>query len=169
MWRFSLTHDGDKIDWNNGDTQKWYLSYTLEGIVISYVYLLHQIGVIYFNSKEVAEEAKKEFGKEFCAQDVRLSILVLKRSGSRKMTWTYEKFKGNGAIYAFCPKCGFYHNPSRFLSNDKGLYEVQVTYQYNYCPMCGEYLYDDIEHATCVWNERDMEELYSEEEGNKYE
>lgn len=68
-----------------------------------------------------------------------------------------------------CPKCGFYHNPSRFLSNDKGLYEVQVTYQYNYCPMCGEYLYDDIEHATCVWNERDMEELYSEEKGNKYE
>lgn len=65
MRRFSLTHDGDKIDWNNGDTQKWYLSYTLEGIVISYVYLLHQIGVIYFNSKEVAEEAKKEFGKEF--------------------------------------------------------------------------------------------------------
>lgn len=65
MWRFSLTHDGNKIDWNNGDTQKWYLSYTLEGIVISYVCLLHQIGVIYFNSKEVAEEAKKEFGKEF--------------------------------------------------------------------------------------------------------
>lgn len=65
MWRFSLTHEGDKIDWNNGDTQKWYLSYTLEGVVISYVYLLHQIGVIYFNSKKVAEEAKKEFGKEF--------------------------------------------------------------------------------------------------------
>lgn len=66
MWRFSLTHDGDKIDWNNKDTQKWYLSYTLDGgIVISHVYLLHQIGVIYFNSKEVAEEAKKEFGKEF--------------------------------------------------------------------------------------------------------
>lgn len=66
MWRFSLTHDGDKIDWNNEDTKKWYLSYTFEGgIVISYVYLLHQIGVIYFNSKEVAEEAKKEFEKEF--------------------------------------------------------------------------------------------------------
>lgn len=66
MWRFSLTHDGDKIDWNNEDTKKWYLSYTFEGgIVISHVYLLHQIGVIYFNSREVAEEAKKEFGKEF--------------------------------------------------------------------------------------------------------
>lgn len=66
MWRFSLTHDGDKIDWNNKDTQKWYLSYTSEGdIAISYAYLLHQMGVIYFNSKEVAEEAKKEFEKEF--------------------------------------------------------------------------------------------------------
>ena len=66
MWRFSLTHDGDKIDWNNKDTKKWYLSYTFdEGIVISYAYLLHQMGVVYFNSKEVAEEAKKEFGKEF--------------------------------------------------------------------------------------------------------
>lgn len=66
MWRFSLTHDGDKIDWNNEDTQKWYLSYTFEGgIVISHVYLLHQIGIIYFNSRDVAEEAKKEFEKEF--------------------------------------------------------------------------------------------------------
>ena len=24
------------------------------------------------------------------------------------MVWKYEKFKGDGAIYAFCPKCGFY-------------------------------------------------------------
>lgn len=65
MRRFSLTHGGDKIDWSNEDTRKWYLGYTLEGIVISYAYLLRQIGVIYFNSKEVAEEAQKEFGKEF--------------------------------------------------------------------------------------------------------
>lgn len=66
MWRFSLTHDGDKIDWNNKDTQKWYLSYSFdEGIAISYAYLLRQMGVIYFNSREAAEEAKKEFGKEF--------------------------------------------------------------------------------------------------------
>ena len=66
MWRFSLTHGGDKIDWNNKDTKKWYLSYTFEGdIVVSHVYTLHQIGVICFNSREVAEEAKKEFGKEF--------------------------------------------------------------------------------------------------------
>lgn len=66
MWRFSLTHDGDKIDWNNEDTQKWYLDLGSEkGVVISGAYVFRQTGTIYFNSREVAEEAKKEFGKEF--------------------------------------------------------------------------------------------------------
>lgn len=66
MWRFSLTHNGDKIDWNNGDTQKWFLALHLEkNIVILYTHTFREPGVIYFNSKEVAEEAKKEFGKEF--------------------------------------------------------------------------------------------------------
>lgn len=66
MWRFSLTHDGDKIDWNNEDTQKWYLGLGSEkGVVISGAYVFRQTGTIYFNSIEVAEEAKKEFGKEF--------------------------------------------------------------------------------------------------------
>lgn len=67
MWRFSLTHDGDKIDWNNGDTEKWYLGFDSKrrGVMISFVNSLRQTGVIYFNSKEVAEEAKELFGKEF--------------------------------------------------------------------------------------------------------
>ena len=66
MWRFSLTHDGDKIDWNNEDTQKWYLGLGSEkGVAISGAYVFRQTGTIYFNSREVAEEAKKEFGKEF--------------------------------------------------------------------------------------------------------
>lgn len=67
MWRFSLIHGGDKIDWDNEDTQKWYLSIASKrrGVVVSFVNALRQIGVIYFNSEEVAEEAKKEFGKEF--------------------------------------------------------------------------------------------------------
>lgn len=66
MWRFSLTHDGDKIDWNNEDTQKWYLGLGSEkGVVISGAYVFRQTGTIYFNSKEAAEEAKELFGKEF--------------------------------------------------------------------------------------------------------
>lgn len=65
MWRFSLTHGGDKIDWSNEETKKWYLTFALEkDIVISFVCISHQIGVIYFNSKEVAEEARELFGKE---------------------------------------------------------------------------------------------------------
>lgn len=66
MWRFSLIHDGDKIDWNNEDTQKWFLAlHPKNNIVILYTYMFRQLGNIYFNSKEVAEEAQKEFGKEF--------------------------------------------------------------------------------------------------------
>lgn len=67
MWRFSLTHDGDKIDWNNKDTYKWYLGFDSKRreVIVSFVNALRQTGVIYFNSREVAEEAKKEFGKEF--------------------------------------------------------------------------------------------------------
>lgn len=65
MWRFSLTHGGDKIDWNNKDTQKWYLSFTEGRVAIFFGYVSHQIGAIYFNSRETAEEAKKEFEKEF--------------------------------------------------------------------------------------------------------
>ena len=64
MWRFSLIHDGDKINWNNEDTEKWYLGFDSKrrGVMVSFVNALRQMGVIYFNSKEVAEEAKKEFG-----------------------------------------------------------------------------------------------------------
>ena len=67
MWRFSLTHDGDKIDWNNENTQKWYLAFASKsrGVIVSFVNALRQTGVIYFNSKEAVEEAQKEFGKEF--------------------------------------------------------------------------------------------------------
>ena len=67
MWRFSLTHGGEKIDWNNEDTEKWYLGFDSKRriVMVSFVNALRQMGVIYFNSKEVAEEAKKEFGKEF--------------------------------------------------------------------------------------------------------
>ena len=67
MWRFSLTHGGDKIDWSNEDTYKWYLGFDSKRreVIVSFVIALRQTGVIYFNSREVAEEAKKEFGKEF--------------------------------------------------------------------------------------------------------
>lgn len=75
------------------------------------------------------------------------------------MIWKYEKFKGDGAIYTFCPKCNF-HYSHKGLNFKTGT--VDITYQYNYCPICGEYLHDDnFENGVdVVWNERDIMELY---------
>lgn len=77
------------------------------------------------------------------------------------MVWKYEKFYGDAAIYAFCPKCNFHHNPSRLETDADGKLTSEIQYQYNYCPICGEYLYDDKAVADVVWNERDIEELYN--------
>lgn len=79
------------------------------------------------------------------------------------MTWTYEKFRGDAAIYAFCPKCGFHHNPSRMEMED-GKFTTNILYQYNYCPICGEYLYDKNavdDGFEVTWDERDILELYN--------
>ena len=76
------------------------------------------------------------------------------------MVWEYEKFKGDAAIYAFCPKCNFHHCPSEMNTTT---WESDILYQYNYCPICGEYLYDDkaeTDGVEVIWNERDIVELY---------
>ena len=70
--------------------------------------------------------------------------------------WKYEKFKGDSAIYAFCPKCNFHYNPSRW-NNKTG---IELAFQYKYCPNCGEYLFDDSENVNVIWNDRDIKELY---------
>lgn len=77
------------------------------------------------------------------------------------MVWKYERFRGDAAIYAFCPKCNFHHNPSSLVRDEDGNFTTDIKYQYNYCPICGEYLYDDKEIVDVVWKERDIEELYN--------
>lgn len=55
------------------------------------------------------------------------------------MTWRYIKYSRDVAIYACCPNCGFKHNPSLYSwATGKTI----VIKQFNYCPMCGEYLKD---------------------------
>ena len=73
--------------------------------------------------------------------------------------WKYERFKGDAAIYALCPKCNFHYDPSRFNSQT---FQTDIVIQYKYCPMCGEYLYDDSENVDATWNERDISELYEQ-------
>lgn len=76
------------------------------------------------------------------------------------MKWHFEKFKGDMSVYAFCPKCGFSHNPST-LNRDM---TTTITKQYRYCPMCGEYLYVEGEEIDVIWNQRHILELYKEKE-----
>ena len=79
------------------------------------------------------------------------------------MVWEYEKFRGDAAIYAFCPKCRFHHCPSRW---NYDTWQSDLVYQYNYCPICGEYLYNENfkNGVEVIWNERNIEELYNMEE-----
>lgn len=77
------------------------------------------------------------------------------------MVWKYERFKGDAAIYALCPRCNFYHNPSRLVTDEEGKFDTEIEYQYNFCPNCGEYLFDDNKMCDVVWKERDVEELYN--------
>lgn len=81
------------------------------------------------------------------------------------MVWKYEKFRGDAAIYAFCPKCKFRHNPSQMVTGEDGEWTTEIQYQYNYCPICGEYLHDEnFENSVeVIWNERDIMELYKTE------
>lgn len=75
----------------------------------------------------------------------------------RRYRWIFEKFKGNKAIYAFCPYCGFWYNPSYPDEN----FEPVITSVYKYCPMCAEFLYVSPEKIVIdKKDERYISELY---------
>lgn len=62
---FSMLNDGDKIDWNNKNTEKYYiLCYKHENTTqykIETCTEMQSLSTVYFYSKEIAEEALKEF------------------------------------------------------------------------------------------------------------
>ena len=68
LWRYSMEHDGDKIDWKNTAKYKWYIFYDTRtnqwktgGVLHSYDLGEH------FNTKEIAENAIEEIIKPFLA------------------------------------------------------------------------------------------------------
>lgn len=77
------------------------------------------------------------------------------------MTWIFEKFQGDIAIYAFCPKCNFHHT----CNTKPGL---EIIDQYRYCPMCGEYLYNESSEIDVIWNQKHITDLYEMERNNEY-
>ena len=74
------------------------------------------------------------------------------------MKWIFEKFKGDMAIYAICPQCGFYHNPSTLHSD----MTTTITNRYKLCPTCGEYLYVEGNTVDVIWNQRYITEFFGE-------
>lgn len=68
LWRFSMEHDGEKIDWKNYSQQKHYIrinSYLECDIGID---IFSHIGSVYFYTKDIAEQAIEEIVKPFIAK-----------------------------------------------------------------------------------------------------
>lgn len=74
------------------------------------------------------------------------------------MIWRFEKFKGDCAIYATCPKCKYSYSTTTAPNFKTGEYVIDI--HYKYCPECGVYLYNNSEEINVIWNERDIVELY---------
>ena len=71
------------------------------------------------------------------------------------MKWQFEKFQGDRAIYALCPKCGFGHCVS-YIDFDMSI-KINPDKIYNYCPICGtkeETNHYEVNRHDVVWNQR---------------
>lgn len=66
LWRFSMEHDGEKIDWNNHSQQKYFI-YSDSHLECSIGWdMSHcRIGAVYFYTREVAEQVIEEIVKPF--------------------------------------------------------------------------------------------------------
>lgn len=67
LWRYSMEHEGDKIDWNNADARRFVINYVHDDkqFVVDCWYIYQQLGAVYFHTKEAAEAAIKEIAEPF--------------------------------------------------------------------------------------------------------
>lgn len=67
LWRYSMEHDGDKIDWNDFEQAKYYTYYdnAKNVIFIDFGYSLYKYGITYFLNRHIAEAAVKEIIEPF--------------------------------------------------------------------------------------------------------
>ena len=67
LWRYSMEHGGDEIDWSDDITPKWKIAFDycqMKWKVYDMPY--HKdVGVIYFNTKEISKNAIKEIIEPF--------------------------------------------------------------------------------------------------------
>ena len=67
LWRYSMEHDGDKIDWNNSEYKKYSIYYDNrhKEFDTTYFNTIKYLGVVYFHTRETAENAIEEIVKPF--------------------------------------------------------------------------------------------------------
>ena len=67
LWRYSMEHDGDKIDWNNFDQQKWFIfvDFSVGNMYVDNIRICVRPGSIYFHTRETAKNAIKEIIEPF--------------------------------------------------------------------------------------------------------
>ena len=69
LWRFSLEHDGDKIDWNDSNTHKHHILYNHSDkkFVTEWKYVCNP-GSVCFHTYEIAQQAIEKVIKPFIAE-----------------------------------------------------------------------------------------------------
>lgn len=67
LWRYSMTHDGDKIDWNNWSDYKYviYYNHNSECVTVERRIFSQDLTCIYFFTEEIAQGAIKEIVAPF--------------------------------------------------------------------------------------------------------
>lgn len=70
LWRYSMTHGGDSIDWNDVSETKFNIYYGAEAdeFRLSTYSISKDFGVVHFASEETAEAAIEEIVKPFIAE-----------------------------------------------------------------------------------------------------
>lgn len=66
LWRYSMQHDGDKIDWNDHNQSKWFIYFNHETKKFDINYFIrNNYGVVYFHKYETANSAITEIIEPF--------------------------------------------------------------------------------------------------------
>ena len=67
LWRYSMEHDGDKIDWENDDNNKWCICYNYKRncFGVDYDIMYNVLTTVYFYNREIAEAAIEEIIEPF--------------------------------------------------------------------------------------------------------
>lgn len=67
LWRYSMEHDGDKIDWNDNNQSKYYINYShsSERFYTNWHSISRNYAIVYFRTEEIAENAIKEIVEPF--------------------------------------------------------------------------------------------------------